>query len=127
MRWSRPSTTWPPVRTADMPKKPKTAATERPHRAKVAVKSAVAKPARALTGAAKAIAEVDTLTWTGQPQAAIARATTILDTGSLTADQQAHLLDLRAENHFVRGDMAGCAADTDALAGMAKRKRGPVI
>ena len=53
-------------------------------------------PARALTGAAKAIADVDTLTWTGQPQAAIARATSALESGDLSADQQADLLDLRA-------------------------------
>ena len=129
-----------------MPKKPTNAAAKRPAKpaaasrvkpavkrtaatppAKPRAKLVAAKPTRALTGAAKAIADVDALTWTGQPQAAIARATLALDSGDFSADQQADLLDLRAENYFVRGEMDLCAADAQALAELAKRMRSPAI
>ena len=81
------------------------------------------KTAPARSGIAKAIAEIDELTWTGQPIAAIDRATALLASGDLSDEQRAELLDLRAENHFIRGEMDSCAADTGALADLAKRGR----
>ena len=131
-----------------MPKKPKVASSNvrrKPAPAAVRVKPAVAKtkkrpalvapssrkkrikPPGAPTGIAKTIAEVDELTWTSQPEAAIARATAALADDSLTAEQRAELLDMRAENHFVRAEMSRCAEDTEALAALAKHGRGAVI
>ena len=42
--------------------------------------------------AARSVAEVNDLTWTGQPEAAIAQATAVLAAGGLSAEHQAELL-----------------------------------
>ena len=77
--------------------------------------------------AARVVAEVNDLTWTGQPEAAIARATAALAAGGLTRAQEAELLDLRAENHHWRGETDLAAADAAALAALARRTRDPAI
>ena len=85
------------------------------------------QPPKALTGIARIIAEVDELTWNSQPVAAIARATSALAGAKLTVEQRAALLDLRAENHFVRAEMDRCADDTEALAAMARHGRSRLL
>ena len=75
----------------------------------------------------RVVAEVNDLTWTGQPEAAIARATAALAAGGLTRAQEAELLDLRAENHHWRGETDLAAADAAALAALARRTRDPAI
>ncbi len=76
---------------------------------------------------ARVLVEVNDLTWTGQPEAAIARATAALAAGGLTATQEGELLDLRAENNHGRGEMQPCAADAAALAALARRARSPAL
>ena len=73
----------------------------------------------------RVVAEVNDLTWTGQPEAAIARATAALAAGGLTRAQEAELLDLRAENHHWRGETDLAAADAAALAALARRDARP--
>jgi len=75
----------------------------------------------------RVLAEVNDLTWTGQPESAIARATAALAAGGLTAAQEAELLDLRAESHHWRGETDLAAADAAALAALARRTRDPAI
>ena len=114
------------LETTKRAKTAKPAAARKPQRPALAAESPHPKkpmPSKALTGVAKLIAEVDALTWTGQPVAAIERATAALSSGDLTPEQQSELLDLRAENHSNRGEMDRLAADTDALAALAKGKR----
>jgi len=76
---------------------------------------------------AAAVAEVDSLTWTGQPLAAIERATALLEAGGLAAAEQAELLDLRAENWVARGELQHARADAEALQALARRERTPVL
>jgi len=85
-------------------------------------------PAAAGTAeAARIVAEVDDLTWTGQPEAAIAQATAALAAGGLAPEQEAALLDLRAENHHWRGETEACAEDAQALGALARRTRSPAF
>jgi hypothetical protein len=85
-------------------------------------------PAAAGTAeAARIVAEVDDLTWTGQPEAAIALATAALAAGGLAPEQEAALLDLRAENHHWRGETEACAEDAQALGALARRTRSPAF
>jgi len=76
---------------------------------------------------AQVVSEVHDLTWTGQPEAAIAHATAALAAGGLTAEQQAELLDLRTENHQCRGEAGRCAEDLQALLALAQREHNPVV
>ena len=69
-----------------------------------------------------AVAEVFDLTFTGQPEAAIARASALLAAGRLTPLQQAELLDLRGENHLNRGENDRCGDDVRALQALAAQE-----
>ncbi|MBL8342418.1 MAG: response regulator [Rubrivivax sp.] len=70
---------------------------------------------------AAALAEVRQLTWTGHPRDAIARATAALVGMAPSVEQQAELLELRAENHVVSGDPASARADAETLYDLARR------
>jgi signal transduction histidine kinase/ActR/RegA family two-component response regulator len=70
--------------------------------------------------AAAALAEVRQFTWTGHPRAAIARATEALEGMTLSPEQRAELLELRAENHVVSGQPESALADADALDALAR-------
>ncbi len=87
--------------------------------------SATAGPAAAL--ATRMAAEVSDLTWTGQPEAAIARATAALEADGLSPEAQAELLELRAENLIARGEMQRCADDVQALLALAERERSDAL
>ncbi len=76
---------------------------------------------------ARIVAEVFALTFTGQPEAAIALATNALAGGGLSVEHEAELLDLRAESLLWRGENARCAEDARALAALGKRERSPAI
>ncbi len=76
---------------------------------------------------ARTVAEVNDLTWTGRPEAAIARATLALDAGGLSPVQQAELLELRAENLIARGEMQRCADDVKALLALAEHERSDAL
>ena len=82
---------------------------------------------RAPEAAARALAEVNDLTWTGQPEAAIERACAALAAGGLSPEQQAELLDLRAENYFVRAQMERGADDVEALRVLARSGHGAAV
>ncbi len=77
--------------------------------------------------AAHALAEVNDLTWTGQPEAAIERACAVLAAGGLSPEQQAELLDLRAENYFIRAQMERGADDVEALRVLARSGHGAAV
>ena len=77
--------------------------------------------------ATRMAAEVSDLTWTGQPEAAIARATAALEADGLSPEAQAELLDLRAENLIARGEMQRCADDVQALLTLAERERSDAL
>ena len=89
-------------------------------------KSATAPP-HGTAQAARAVAEVNDLTWTGQPEAAIARATALLAAGGLSPEEQAELLDLRAENLHWRGETERSAEDVRTLAALARKARSPAL
>lgn len=76
---------------------------------------------------AEVVSEVNDLTWTGQPEAAIERATAALAAGGLTAEQEAELLDLRAENNHWRGEADRCTEDLQALMTLAQRESNPAV
>ena len=75
----------------------------------------------------RSVAEVHDLTFTGQPEAAIALATRLLDAGDITPEQRARLLDLRAENFWLRTEVERCEADVRALEALAARDRSAVV
>lgn len=66
------------------------------------------------------LAELKSLTWTGNPLEAIVCATAALESGDLTPLQRAEVLNLRAESYISRGDMGRCAADTKTLLALAQ-------
>src|SRR6187402_1499096 len=85
------------------------------------------RPLRAAAESVRAVAEVNDLTWSGQPEGAIALATALLERGGLSPGQQAELLDLRAENLHWSGETERSAQDVRALGALARRERKPAM
>ncbi len=73
------------------------------------------------------VGEVSDLTWTGQPEAAIARASAALAAGGLSVEQEAELLDLRAENYQCRGEVQRLEEDLRALLALAQQAHSPLV
>ncbi|MFO1326712.1 MAG: GAF domain-containing protein [Rubrivivax sp.] len=74
---------------------------------------------------ARAVAEVDVLTWTGHPLKALERADALLARDDLAAAQRARLLDLCAECHYLRADMAALEQRLRALKQLARASGDP--
>ena len=70
---------------------------------------------------ARAVAEVDELTWSGEPQRALERAALLLARADLTAGQRSQLLDLSAECRYLRAEMAAVAAILAEMKAFARR------
>src|SRR6187551_1387721 len=81
------------------------------------------RPLRAAAESVRAVAEVNDLTWSGQPEPAIALATALLERGGFSPGQEAELLDLRAENLHWSGETERSANDVRALGALARRER----
>ena len=90
-----------------------------------AVASAIsAISATSATSATSAIARARELAWGGRPLEAIALATEALQQAEgLSAGQRFDLLDLRADNFIITGDLAAAAADTADMKALARRGR----
>ncbi|MCB2020532.1 MAG: GAF domain-containing protein, partial [Burkholderiaceae bacterium] len=85
------------------------------------------KPRLSAARAARLVAEVWQLTWTGRPEEAIERASAALAAGGLSAAHQAELLDVRAENLLARSEPAHAAEDVRALGALARREGSPAL
>ncbi len=80
------------------------------------------RAAVAASAAQQAIDEARVLSYTGQPEAALALAAQALDAGGLTPRQQAELLDLCADIHYFRGEVDDSLRDIQRLLGLADRE-----
>ena len=69
----------------------------------------------------RAVAQVDALTWAGQPQRALEQAAALLARDDLPAAQRAWLLDLRAECCYLRADMPALRQALAELKALARR------